>query len=478
MTATNQKKQAFVICVSAAVVCVLAVAGGFYARSLEAVIKEQVKVKRQEIAAAEAKIVKIPSIEKQVVMLRENLGEYVKILPDTKELNEFVRMLNQFERQSGAQSSRLQQKSSGKKGKGDRFRLIEYSYEMTATLWEMMRFINLVENYERFVNISDFNILVGNAGSGRVSKSDTMRDGDEVHNIRLTMQTYQYDRKASAKEVEIPDYEKLRDTLREEIFKRMQAIRMEKYEHRGQQGRRDIFVDPRFRGDVGVDGLSPSEQRAILERYVSEADQLRAMLQRVRQKETTLFEQYALEKGLRTGILGMQTKMESDAVKITYAPYRVRWVKEVENVLEGLQGELDRGSEKSRGYDDPYLPMGEMEELVAEMKRECENGYLEEARQRYELVEPQAVVPEDDERYPLSVEAKTLHTKAVTALDFRAMDLRIQGVIVDRSGRSGVLLNGDVYEEGEYVSEELLVKLVEEEQVWFVFRGLTLVRTM
>jgi hypothetical protein len=50
--------------------------------------------------------------------------------------------------------------------------------------------------------------------------------------------------------------------------------------------------------------------------------------------------------------------------------------------------------------------------------------------------------------------------------------------VVSHGGRSGVLLNGEVYEEGDYISDDLLVKTVEEEQVWFVFRGLTLVRTM
>ena len=54
----------------------------------------------------------------------------------------------------------------------------------------------------------------------------------------------------------------------------------------------------------------------------------------------------------------------------------------------------------------------------------------------------------------------------------------MQGVVVNKGGKSGVLLNGDTYEEGDYVSDELLVKLVEEEQIWFVFRGLTLVRTL
>ena len=77
------------------------------------------------------------------------------------------------------------------------------------------------------------------------------------------------------------------------------------------------------------------------------------------------------------------------------------------------------------------------------------------------------------------MQAKRWHLKAVTALDFQALDLAIQGVVVSGSGgRSGVLLNGEVFEEGEYVQDDLLVKQVEEEQVWFVFRGLTLVRTM
>ena len=68
--------------------------------------------------------------------------------------------------------------------------------------------------------------------------------------------------------------------------------------------------------------------------------------------------------------------------------------------------------------------------------------------------------------------------KATTAIEFKALDLKVQGVIVDHNGRSGVLLNGEVYEEGDYIAEDLLVKMVEEEQIWFVFRGLTLVRTM
>ena len=60
----------------------------------------------------------------------------------------------------------------------------------------------------------------------------------------------------------------------------------------------------------------------------------------------------------------------------------------------------------------------------------------------------------------------------------RRINLKIQGVMVNQEGRSGVLVNGQVFEEGEYVSDELVVKAVQEEQVTFVFRGLTLIRTL
>ena len=112
------------------------------------------------------------------------------------------------------------------------------------------------------------------------------------------------------------------------------------------------------------------------------------------------------------------------------------------------------------------------------MTDDCNNGQLEQARERYEAVQDRLAVPVGDARHSLAVDAKSWHHKATTALDFKGLDLNVQGVVVNGTGRSGVLLNGETYEEGDYIADDLLVKLVEEEQVWFVFRGLTLVRTM
>ena len=164
---------------------------------------------------------------------------------------------------------------------------------------------------------------------------------------------------------------------------------------------------------------------------------------------------------------------ESEGAVIKYLPYRTRWSQEV------VQPLLNMRTSPAPAPTDPFLRAEDMKALVTLMAADCNNGQLEDARKRYEDVMDRLAVPATDPRHELAVQAKRWHLKAVTALDFQALDLAIQGVVVHGSGgRSGVLLNGEVFEEGEYVQDDLLVKQVEEEQVWFVFRGLTLVRTM
>jgi Tfp pilus assembly protein PilO len=439
MSQWTQKQQLLTIVGGAGLICLLAAGGVYYAQGQIEEITAQVESKKQEIVAAETKIAQIPGLEKEVIILRENLDEYVKILPDTKELNAFVRMLNQFERQSGILGTGLVQKQSRAGKQAGQFAAIEYTYEMTATLWQAIKFINLIENYERFVSVTDLNIQTGTRG-----RDEEVRDGDVVHNVKLTLQTYTYNGKTAGREVQIPDYAAQREALREEIWKRMQAVRIEKYEHRGHQGRRDILVDPRERGDVRTDGPSPAEQRAIVERFVGEVGKLREMLVRMRKEETTLFEQYALEKGLREGVERLNGEVAADESRVSYAPYRLRWAKEVVQPLEELRREIQAAGEVAKG-EDPFLPLHEIEGLVAEMARDCNNGMLEEAKNRYELVATRLDVPPDDPRHDVAVMAKAWHVKATTALDFKNMELRVQGVVVNREGRSGVLLNGEVY---------------------------------
>jgi Tfp pilus assembly protein PilO len=467
----TQKKLLLTICGSSFAMCMLAGVGIYYTEGLIEEVEAKVADQEKAIEAADAKIATIPALEKSVIILRENLDEYVKILPNAKELSDFLRMLQTFDRQTGVQSKGLVNRNR-LEAKGEQFTPIEYTYDMTATMWQCMKFMNLIENFERFVSITDFSIV---SGGTRTTGED--REGDSVHTVKLALQTYRYNGKAGSKEVQIPEYAAQKEALREEIWANMQKIRLDRYAFRGDQGRRDILVDPRERGDVTLNGRSQADQRAVLDRYVGEVARLREIQTKIKKQDTTLFEQYSLEKALKEGLEKLALGIQSDGTQVTYAPYRLRWSKDVVSPYEELRGLVIQRNEPTNRKD-PYLGEPELRQLVSDMESDCATGQLEQAKNRYEALGARLNVPADDPRHALAVAAKSCHVKASTALDFKSLDLKVQGVVVNHDGRSGVLLNGETYEEGDYVSDDLLVKKVEEEQIWFVFRGLTLVRTM
>jgi Tfp pilus assembly protein PilO len=469
----TQKKLLLTIGGTSLALCLLAGGGIYYTQGLIEEVDARVADKQKAIEDADRKIATIPALEKAVIILRENLDEYVKILPNDAELSNFLRMLNQSNRQAGITKSNSLTGKNRREAKGERFTAIEYTYDIEATLWQCMKFMNLIENFERFVSITEFQVTSGDRGRG-----DDTRDGAVVHKVRLTMQTYKYNGLADGKEAKIPDYDKQKELLTEEIWNNMRAIRLDKYSFRGDHGRRDVLIDPRDRGGIDLKGPSQAEQRTILERNIAELTRLREMQQKIKRQDTTLFEQYTLEKNLKEGIDKLTAAIEADAPQLVNLGYRLRWAREVVTPFEDLRGQVAAAAKEDAGKRDPYLAEKDMKQLVADLEADCTTGQLEQAKNRYESISGRINVPANDPRHEIAVQAKKWHHMASTALDFKSLELKVQGVVVNRAGRSGVLLNGETYEEGEYVSDDLLVKAVEEEQIWFVFRGLTLVRTM
>ncbi|GDY01034.1 hypothetical protein LBMAG49_03630 [Planctomycetota bacterium] len=474
MAKLNEKQKLMAIGGSAFAICLLAGGGVYWANGLIDEVTQSIKVQDEAIAIAESKIRKIPATEKEVIILRENLAEYVKILPDTQALNEFVTTLNQFATTSGVLTQNFQ---PGKVAKLDtktpqKFSKIEYDYDMTATLWQFLKFINLIENYERFISITDYSV---SQISGREAEQ---RDGDQVHSFKVKMETYVYNAKASGQDVEIPNYDKRRDDLKEEIWRRIRTIEIEKYEHRGGRGRRDIFIDPRDH-EGKPDGPPVEEQKAIIERFIGDLQKLKDLVSKRRKPDLTIFDIYTIDKDIAEGVDKVEIGAQEVAARqqISASPLRLRWVKEVVEPLAELRSA--RAMKDTRTHTDPFLSGEEIMQLIGSMTKLAEEGDLEGADQRYESVAQKIIVPLTDPRHDLAIAAKAMHIKVKTAIDFKNLELKIQGFIVNKEGgRSGILVNGSVFEEGEYLSDELMLRKVQEEQVYFVFRGLTLIRTL
>lgn len=480
MAKLDEKKKMLVVGGVALAISLLAVGGTWWAYGL--IDEEQAAIAADEklVEAAEAKIAKIEAAEKEVIILRENLDSYVKILPDDKDLEEFNRMLYKFVVQSGCELREVKPTRTAGRGKNaEQFEKTEYVCELTGSLWSLLKFLSLVENYERFVSVTGFTISSSSSGPGAAKPSS---DGETVHGIKLTMEAFTYNGKAAGQDVDIPEYQSRREALRDDILRRQQAIPIERYDYRGDNGasRRDIFDDPRQRvnSDGSTEGTSLQEQKALIDRYVSEIARLRDILQKARRPDQNIFQVFAAEKEVRERVTRLEAEVEHvNEQKTISSGLRTQWAKNVVDALAELKTQLNR-KDSQDGPRDPYLQKIDFEQLLADMKGDLEAGNLDDARTRYETVQDKIGVPLDDPRHELEVQVKAAFVKATTALAFKALPLDIKGVMVNHQGRSGVLLNNEVYEEGEYISDELLVKKVQEEQVTFVFRGLTIIRTL
>ena len=104
-------------------------------------------------------------------------------------------------------------------------------------------------------------------------------------------------------------------------------------------------------------------------------------------------------------------------------------------------------------------------------------GDLEMARSRYDAVRSKVDVPRGHSSYGKSITVKGLYIRALRAIEFSNLLLNIQGVVVNQNGKSGLLMNNVVLEEGDYVNDNLFVKAIGAEQVTFVYKGFTLIKT-
>lgn len=89
-----------------------------------------------------------------------------------------------------------------------------------------------------------------------------------------------------------------------------------------------------------------------------------------------------------------------------------------------------------------------------------------------------AILEETANRRPLETQSRVfaLIQQARVTVEFARLPLSITGVL-SGSGGASVILDGEVYESGEYVNEDMFVKTVRTEAIEFVYKGATVVKT-
>ena len=422
----------------------------------------------KKITEAEAKKARIPKDEKDVIILRENVSEYVKILPETSELTDFARTITKFAQQTGVVISALRHSPAGR-AKNPAFSKYAYNIAFRGTLWQFMKFMNSFESFRRFVDVTTFHLNAGQADDGE--------DLDDIiHVYTMVVNTYVYNQSVGGKKpVQIPNYERKRDWLREDIYKARTKIQVERYAFKGSSARRDIFVDPRLDTTTVPGGAIDvpeqlkrieelSSEIKVLGKIYTDALLLRNVIERYEQLRD-------VKRRLKAAKLNIDDLVDRDV--ISYRPYRLKFQREVTVPLEEMWTKVF--IDKNGVTEEVSLS------LLISTRRFMEDalidGRLEDAVERFQLIKERLFFQETQVQKIREAETlQALFRKASTALEFSRLELRVSGYIVTDGGISTAIINGKTYEEGDALGPDLFLQEIGPEWMRFLYKGVEILK--
>ena len=223
----------------------------------------------RQIEAAEKEIAVRPDREYRVIANREISDKEVAFLPEEEEIETFWEVLERFAQDSGVRiseigsSTTVQRGGRGKKGGDSTISTVPQVLSLRGSIDEFLRFINMIENYERIINVSEYAVTAAESPD---------EEGKYRHGIRLALTTFTYSKKIASTIVSIPKYEEKRELP--EVKKWLSRIKVqekETYTLPPSLQRRDPFVSVRQRPNTKVsptEEADPEYQKGLIDNLV------------------------------------------------------------------------------------------------------------------------------------------------------------------------------------------------------------------
>ncbi len=176
----------------ASIAAVVAVAAGllyliYRERTISAETEASIRNCRINIKTAEEKIAQIPALDAERTRLTEVVEEYVRILPDEKEVEALLETLSELKQEAGLVPDAIESftfvpepAAAGRHATSANFQKYIRQVRLRATLFQFATFVNLLERYKRFIQVDSFNIR-------------PQAEGME-HDINMQMSTFTYSR--------------------------------------------------------------------------------------------------------------------------------------------------------------------------------------------------------------------------------------------------------------------------------------------
>jgi len=193
----NEKQ--FTIIWVVALVLIL-IAGGASIYYLQFEVLEQ---KKAELAAVQAQVadatkkkLAIPGLQKSIAELQKKEAELITHIPNLTraEYDEFANLLDDIRRKAGVSVSRaswaVPSKPTPIPGRPavvqpPTVHKVQYDLGVVGNFYQILRYINLLEQHKRFIGVDSFSIAKGPGGEGK-STAQPKRD------LRITIYSYTY----------------------------------------------------------------------------------------------------------------------------------------------------------------------------------------------------------------------------------------------------------------------------------------------
>jgi len=217
---------------------------------------------RQDISKAEAEISKIPTREYRVIANREIADREVAFLPAAEDIENFWEILERYAAESGIRISEIAPTGGKKKKVSGPIKSVPQILTVKGTVDEFLRFMNLVENHDRIINVVEYHLSAGETAA--------LDDPTKIrHGIKLALTTFTYNKHIANTIVSIPQYEKKKS--HPEVARWRSKIKIqekETYALRTSLGRRDPFINVRRVVETAGEGDAIDLKRveAIIER--------------------------------------------------------------------------------------------------------------------------------------------------------------------------------------------------------------------
>ena len=464
-------------------------------------------VKKTELEKLEKKVSAIPGLKKEKAKLADELDTIEEILPKQRELNKLFDTLSDLKNAVNKGRSKGRMALASLAPLRDKrltnapvtsYNKTSYSLSLSADYFSLIKFLNLLENHNRFIQVDSFSIKQKDEGS-------------VINDVNLKLSTFIYDPKSKSTTTKRRRPRRRKKTAVKKT-KKVRAVPFDvkvelasRYVYEPYGKARDPFSNPLTKPieNLGFKDIKPGrlmepeEEKALVRKVTNKLKTIGAMIDReaLEEGETALRE---AEKYLHANFRDRAClKMAADC-KDRIRQYRI--------MINAAQGEklykmvstkydLMFKAFNEGDYETVYRLNEDVQNMVqlpenkaakSKVKKKSPRGKPTDSNSTKIPDLPRALVP-DKRVIALARECAQLCRRAEARQEFASVTIKIQGTFWSKGekksrNRSAVIINNRMFGEGEALdadikskspngAEKIYIKKITRGKVTFSYKG-------